>query len=77
MLDLIFCPLVWFYVIPAEDKRSQQKYIHTIDKLLLSSGDDTTEVGTVLSAVFLCILPGVSVGEVPEGRHRVSVYGNT
>lgn len=37
----------------------------TINKLLLSSRDDTTEVGTVLSAVFLCILPGVSVGEVP------------
>lgn len=37
----------------------------TVDKLLLCDGDDTTEVGAVLSAVFFCILPGVSVGEVP------------
>lgn len=37
----------------------------TVDELLLGSRDDTTEVGAVLSAVFLCILPGVSVGEVP------------
>lgn len=36
----------------------------TIDKLLLSGGDDTTEVGAVLSAVFLCVLPGVSVGKI-------------
>lgn len=37
----------------------------TINKVLLSGGDDAAQVCTVLSAVFLCILPGVSVGEVP------------
>ena len=56
---------------------NRQKYIRTINKLLLSSGDDTTEVGTVLSAVFFCILPGVSVGEVPVRQHSVSGYENT
>lgn len=40
----------------------------TIDELLLGSRNDTTEVGTVFSAVLLCILPGVPVGEVPEGQ---------
>lgn len=37
----------------------------TVDKLLLSAGGDTAEMSAVLSAVFLCILPSVSVGEVP------------
>lgn len=54
-----------------------KKYTHTIDKLLLSSRDDATEVGTVLSAVFLCVLPGVSVGEVPVGQRSESGYKNT
>lgn len=37
----------------------------TINKVLFSGGDDAAQVCAVLSAVFLCILPGVSVGEVP------------
>lgn len=49
--------------------KSKSPVRHTVDELLLGSRDDTTEVGAVLSAVFLCILPGVSVGEVPVGRH--------
>lgn len=60
-----------------ETNKKLISFIHTIDKLLLSSGDDTTEVGTVLSAVFFRILPGVSVGEVPVGQHSVSGYENT
>lgn len=58
-------------------KPNQQNYTRTINKLLLSSGDDAAEVGTVLSAVFLCILPGVSVGEVPVGQRSESGYENT
>lgn len=37
----------------------------TIDKVLLSGGDDAAQVCAVFSAILLCILPGVSVGEVP------------
>lgn len=44
----------------------------TIDELLLASRNDTAEVGAVLSAVFLCVLPGVPVGEVPVGQHGES-----
>lgn len=39
----------------------------TVDKLLLTGRNDTAEVGAVLSAVFLRILPGVPVSEVPAG----------
>lgn len=49
---------------------------HTIDKVLLSRRNDATEVGAVLSAVLLCILPGMSVSEVPVGEHRDSGYEN-
>lgn len=38
--------------------------LRTVDELLLIFGEDTAEVSTVFSAVFLCILPGVSVAEV-------------
>jgi len=50
---------------------------HTVDKLLLSAGKDTTEVGTVLSAVFLCIFPGVSVSEIPMGWNNGSSEEDT
>lgn len=52
-------------------------HTHTVDEVLLRSSDDAAEVGTVLSAVFLCILPGVSVGEVPVGQRGESGYENT
>lgn len=45
-----------------------QTCTHTINKLLLGSRDDATEVGAVLSTVLLCILPSVSVCEVPVGE---------
>lgn len=38
----------------------------SIDEVLLGDRGDTAEVGALLSAVLLCILPGVSVREVPE-----------
>lgn len=47
---------------------SKSKTIFTINKLLLGSRDDATEVSTVLSTVLLCILPSVSVCEVPAGK---------
>lgn len=37
----------------------------SIDEVLLGDRGDTAEVGALLSAVLLCILPGVSVREVP------------
>lgn len=40
----------------------------TINKLLLGSRDDAAEVGAVLSTVLLCILPSVSVSEVPVAK---------
>lgn len=51
--------------------------MQTIDKLLLRSRDGTTEVGTVLSAVFLCVLPRVPVSEVPAEQCHESAYENT
>lgn len=41
-----------------------QLILRTVDELLLVFGEDAAEVSTVFSAVFLCILPGVSVAEV-------------
>lgn len=57
--------------------KTKQEFTHTIDELLFSRWDDTAEVSTVLSAVFLCILPGVSVGEVSVVQPREHGYKNT
>lgn len=43
-------------------------HLHTVDKILLAGRNDTAEVRAVLSAVFLRILPGVPVSEVPAGE---------
>lgn len=40
----------------------------TINKLLLGRSGDAAEVGAVLSTVLLCILPSVSVREVPVAK---------
>lgn len=47
---------------------SKDKDACTVNKLLLGSRDDATEVGAVLSTVLLCILPSVSVYEVPVAK---------
>ena len=60
-------PIAFIRMKPNWEKHTHT-HTHTVDKLLLCDGDDTTEVGAVLSAVFFCILPGVSVGEVPVGE---------
>lgn len=58
-------PLEVFLHCPIIETNPGVVMTKTIDKLLFRVGEDATEVGAVLSAVFLCILPGVSVGEVP------------